>query len=298
MGSAPLLHRVRARLHLWRWQLNHRLRRPITVASRQGRFTIATDVEDPISRCLYFYGHFELDLIGQTLKCLRELGLCRPAGQGTVVDIGANIGVISIGMLHTGEFARAIAIEPEPRNFALLERNVRQNQLDEAMLCLPVAVSDRQGSVEFELSADNFGDHRVRTTDRAASDADAFGETRRRVIAVPARGLDDLLAELPADRTRDIALVWMDVQGHEGHVLRGARQLLSRGVPVVAEFWPYGLARSGTSRAEFLDLVGQHFATYWVIREGRAVRHPIGELDRLFDELPGPNDFENLIFVQ
>jgi FkbM family methyltransferase len=291
-----LLHRVRAKWRWWRWHYSRRRRETITIASRQGIFTIATDAEDPISRSLYFDGHFELDHIGQTLTCLRELGLCPSAGQGTVVDVGANIGVISIGMLHTGQFARAIAIEPEPRNFSLLERNVRQNKLDKRMVCLPVAVSDHQGTVEFELSADNYGDHRVRTIVSGAA-ADAFGETARRVISVPARRLDDLLAELPSDRTQDIALVWMDVQGHEGNVLRGARQLLSRRVPVVAEFWPYGLARSGTSRDDFRDLARQVFTSFWALRQGRYVRHPIDALDRLFDELPGPHDFENLIFV-
>jgi len=297
MELRQLLHRGRNRLHRWRWHFSRRWHKTITISSRQGTFTIVTDADDPISRSLYFSGHFELDLIGQTLTCLRELGLCPPAGQGTVVDVGANIGVISVGMLNAGEFARAIAIEPEPRNFSLLERNVRQNRLGERVVCLPIAVSDRQGTVEFELSADNFGDHRVRTTVREISAADAFDETARQVISVPARRLDDALADLPSEETRDVALIWMDVQGHEGQVLRGSPRLLSRGVPVVAEFWPYGLARSGTSRGEFLDLTRQVFTSFWALRQGRFVRHPIGALDRLFDELLGPNDFENLIFV-
>lgn len=297
MGLRRLLSRSWNRLHWWRWQFSRRWRKTITISSRQGKFTIATDAEDPISRSLFFHGHFELDLVAQTLACLRELGLCPPVGQGTVIDVGANIGVISIGMLHNREFARAIAIEPDPRNFSLLERNVRQNRLAEKMTCLPVAVSDRQGTVEFELSAENFGDHRVRTASHGTSAAEAFGEAARRVISVPARRLDDLVAELPSEWTQDVALIWMDVQGHEGSVLRGARQLLSRGVPVVAEFWPYGLARSGMSRGDFLDLTSQVFTSFWALRQGRFVQHPIGALDRMFDELPGPNDFENLILV-
>jgi len=292
-----VLNRGRNKLHWWRWKFIRRWRETITISSRQGKFTIATDADDPISRSLYFYGQFELDLVDQTLACLRDLGLCPSAGRGTVIDVGANIGVISIGMLHKREFARAIAIEPDPRNFSLLERNVRQNGFAESMLCLPMAVSDRKGTVEFELSADNFGDHRVRTTPAGLSAVDAFGEAARRVISVPARSLDDLLEDLSGEWTRDVALVWMDVQGHEGNVLRGARRLLSQGAPVVAEFWPYGLARSGMSRDEFLDLTREVFTSFWALRQGRFVEHPIGALDGLFDELPGPNDFENLILV-
>jgi len=296
MGFLGLMNRGRNRLRWWRWQLSRRWLKEITISSRQGRFAIATDAEDPISRSLFFYGHFELDLVTPTLAHLRELGLIPSAGHGTVIDVGANIGVISIGMLNCGEFARAIAIEPDPRNFALLARNVRQNRIAELMMCLPVAVSDHQGTVEFELSADNFGDHRVRTASPRTFAANAFGENARRVIPVPARKLDDLVTELPSDWTQDLALIWMDVQGHEGNVLRGARRILSTGVPVVAEFWPYGIARSGMSRDEFLDLTNQVFSSYWALRNGRFERHPIAALDRLFDELPGPNDFENLIF--
>lgn len=296
MGFPELMNRGRDRLRWWRWQLSRRWLKEITISSRQGRFTIATDAEDPISRSLFFYGHFELDLVTQTLAHLRELGLIPSAGHGTVIDAGANIGVISIGMLNGGEFARAVAIEPDPRNFALLERNVRQNRTADLMMCLPVAVSDRQGIVEFELSTENFGDHRVRTASPGTFAANAFGENARRVIQVPARQLDDLVTELRSDWTRDLALIWMDVQGHEGNVLRGARRILSTGVPVVAEFWPYGIARSGLSRDEFLDLTRQVFSSYWALRNGRFEGHPIAALDRLFDELRGPNDFENLIF--
>lgn len=37
----------------------------------------------------------------------------------------------------------------------------------------------------------------------------------------------------------------MDVQGHEGHLLSGASRLLASTVPIVCEYWPYGLERAG-----------------------------------------------------
>jgi hypothetical protein len=36
----------------------------------------------------------------------------------------------------------------------------------------------------------------------------------------------------------------MDTQGHEGHILAGARLLIESAIPVVVEYWPYGLRRS------------------------------------------------------
>ncbi|RPJ80913.1 MAG: hypothetical protein EHM18_17695, partial [Acidobacteria bacterium] len=53
----------------------------------------------------------------------------------------------------------------------------------------------------------------------------------------------------------ETGLVWVDIQGHEGHFLRGAQSLLRRGVPIVTEFWPYAIERSGMSVEEYTSLV-------------------------------------------
>jgi len=37
-------------------------------------------------------------------------------------------------------------------------------------------------------------------------------------------------------RVNELGLVWLDVQGHEGEVLAGARTLLESRVPVVMEY--------------------------------------------------------------
>lgn len=42
----------------------------------------------------------------------------------TIVDCGANIGLASLWFLHHCPYCRVLAIEPEPRNAAMLRRNV------------------------------------------------------------------------------------------------------------------------------------------------------------------------------
>jgi hypothetical protein len=39
--------------------------------------------------------------------------------------------------------------------------------------------------------------------------------------------------------------LWIDVQGYEGFVLDGGRETLRYNPPLVMEFWPYALERSG-----------------------------------------------------
>ncbi len=51
----------------------------------------------------------------------------------------------------------------------------------------------------------------------------------------------------------------MDVQGHEAHVLRGASELLRSDVPIVIEYWPYGLRRAGGLET-LHSLIAEHYA--------------------------------------
>jgi len=41
------------------------------------------------------------------------------------------------------------------------------------------------------------------------------------------------------------SLLWMDIEGYEGHALEGAKSLLSSGIPLVSEFNPEFLAKAG-----------------------------------------------------
>jgi FkbM family methyltransferase len=225
-------------------------------------------------------------------------------GCGTVVDVGANMGVISIGMLRDGQFARAVALEPDPRNFALLRHNLQQNALGaERCVCLRQGASNQAGELQFELSADNYGDHRIRAAatqgGAAGTDTDRFEESCRSVTTVPVDTLDQLLASTPPAFAEDAALVWIDTQGHEGYVFAGGRRTFARGMPVVAEFWPYGIRRSGMSQRQFCEIAASQWSHYWVWRRERHfVRYPIASLDSLFAELSDDGDFDNIVLTQ
>ena len=94
-----------------------------------------------------------------------------------------------------------------------------------------------------ELSEDNHGDHRVRTESRDNTQM-VYDESRRDVVDVSTIPLDELLSRNKID-VEQIGLVWIDTQGHEGYVLSAAKSLEQAKVPIVLEFWPYGLKRSG-----------------------------------------------------
>ena len=83
------------------WDVNGKLRKFITVSTKQGIFTVLL-ADNHIGKSLYCYGQHELDLFSEAMKFLRSIHKCPPKGEGAIVDVGANNGVISIGALHTG----------------------------------------------------------------------------------------------------------------------------------------------------------------------------------------------------
>jgi FkbM family methyltransferase len=159
-----------------------------------------------------------------------------------LIDIGANIGNICIPLIKQKRFERAICFEPDPANFKLLKVNTILNDLVDSMVLVNSALGgEPKQELEFELSLENFGDHRVRVSKQPGIEK----EESRPVIKVNSTTLDTFLSENVHGIPEGV-LIWIDVQGYEGLVLKGAKDTLARGFPLVIEFWPYGLNRAGT----------------------------------------------------
>ena len=130
---------------------------------------------------------------------------------GVFVDVGAQIGKYSVSVgrqLQTS--GRVIAIEPEPDNFAALERNIAENQLTN-VTPLNVACGATRG--EATLYRDS------RETILHSLKGDGPG------ITVPVRPLDELLE---AQGLAQVQLLKVDAEGVECDVLIGALETLRR----------------------------------------------------------------------
>lgn len=279
----------------WWLALGRTGRRSVEVDTKQGRFRLPVG-RDPISETLFILRECELDVMIDAMDVVRRAGGGEP-GEGVVVDVGANNGFVSIGMLERELAARAVAIEPEPENFARLEENLRLNGFEDRVTTVRTAVSDRHRTVTLEKSPDNYGDHRVRSQPLDAREL--FAESGRETVEVEARPLGDVLAGLEPAFREDLRVVWIDVQGHEGRVFEGSRELFRSGVPVVSEIWPYAMRRAGVSEEAFQRIVEDLWRHYWVRREAGFVRYPIGTFPTVFDELRHDVDaFETVVFTR
>ncbi len=192
----------------------------------------------------------------------------------TLVNVGANIGTTVLNASNSGYFSAFVAIEPEPRNFKLLSANVALNGLDRCKL-VNKAAGDIPGRIEFELSAKNFGDHRVVQA--------GLKDAARPTIEVESQPVDDILDGLGISGN-DVGLLWMDVQAYEAQVICGATKLIKNGTPVVMEFSPAEL-RSAETLTTLLESCEKLFSGFVTLRDGDDTERPIAELRALGSDL-------------
>jgi FkbM family methyltransferase len=229
-----------------------------------------------LGRPLFLRGEIEWRLITRAMAELRARDLLRPGG--LLVDVGANIGTVTIPLLRDGTFRRAVAIEPIPGNTRRLRRNLWLNRVRHRVRVVKGAAGPTAGIVAMALSPVNHGDHRIQPA-QSLSPAQ-MGETAWPTVPVPCYRLDDVVPERPA-------LLWMDVQGFELRVLAGAPRVLATGVPVVMEFGPYLIARSGITVEEYCEFISSRFATFVDLGIAGAQPVPTREIGTLFTRYRG-----------
>lgn len=192
---------------------------PYLVTGHPEKFVVETK-DKGTGRMLFLTGEQDFWKLGVALTILKQEGFPAPVH---LVDVGANIGTIAIPAIRRGLFETATAIEPHPDNLRLLRANIALNAVDDRVVVLNYAIGNESGERVFlrEVEGDS-------STHSIGSDG----------IPVQTMSLDDL--DLPSR-----SLLWMDIEGYEGHALAGAGSLLSSGVPLVSEFHPEFLANAG-----------------------------------------------------
>ena len=207
----------------------------------------------------------------RALAHLDEAGI---AVRGTTfVDVGANIGQTTLAALRAG-FGSAVAIEPVVETFQLLRANLALNGLDDRVETLQLALSDRPGTETLVLTPGKLGSSRV--------PMEAGESSQKPRTSVTVARLDDLVADGTVD-PGSIGLLWIDTEGHEASVLRGAEKTLAAGFPVVAEINP-GLAGAGALE-DVAARLSERYTRVVDLRDRGALVLPADELDGLVAKL-------------
>jgi FkbM family methyltransferase len=180
---------------------------------------------------------------------LAEILRTRRFGRGGVmIDIGANIGTTSIPRLLLGDVDRVYGVEPDPTNYACLQRTIADNGLAAHVQVDRVALGSVDGDADL-LVASRLGRHRLL----------AAGVAKRNTIRVSTMRVDTWAARLGADLDR-VRYVKCDTQGWEAHILAGAPRLLARrSIVWEMEICPPLLDAAGSSLDDLCTTLIRHF---------------------------------------
>jgi len=209
--------------------------REITVDIGGKNFTITSD-DDYLE---HIKGAFEPSMV--------KLFTAVASGSQTILDVGANIGCTA---LHFGALAKSVyAFEPSKTTFAFLEQNVAKADLKNVFpQNMGLGAEPGHYTLTFAPSfrAGGFVSNQTQAS---------HGHTIENILI---RTMDEVVGALGISK---VDFVKIDVEGFEGHVLRGGKQTLATHKPeVILELNHWCLnALQRTSIPDFFDLLRSMF---------------------------------------
>ena len=218
-----------------------------------GGYWFECDPRDAIAREVCFTGRYE----PQETALVRTI--LRPGM--SFVDVGANWGYFTLlAAWLVGERGRVVGLEPDPRIFPVLERNLARNGLT-TVLALQVAASAQQARIllrGYDEDAGNFG--LTRQVAQASSEGEHF-----EVVGEPLDGLLDRFGLSSVD------LLKVDIEGGEGFALKGLSKSLAthRIHRLLLELHPQQLSELGDSPTRILSGLESLGYRIWVVDHSR-----------------------------
>jgi FkbM family methyltransferase len=144
-----------------------------------------------------------------------------PKQGDVVVDIGAHIGLYTIiSSKRVGTNGKVVAIEADPSNFEMLNRNIKLNQLTN-VIPLNYAVYSKETKIKLYLPSGESGFTKYNTI------VSNWANTEDKFVEVNANTLDYLL-QINQIREEEVNWIKIDVEGAEFEVLKGATNVLSK----------------------------------------------------------------------
>jgi FkbM family methyltransferase len=194
-----------------------------------------------------FYEHEGLNLIAQWLKRNNLIRAC-------AVDIGANIGNHSL--FFSKHYRTVFAFEPNPRTYEVLKLN---SKLANNIITFNFGLSDASDSLNLAQDNLNVGHSAIASRiERPEASVTQFD--------INVRALDEV-AEV---RQAEIALIKIDVEGHELPALIGATRTIKENRPIILFEQHANELRDGTSGViEYLRSLG--YRRFGVVHEQPAL---------------------------
>ena len=143
--------------------------------------------------------------------------LTKYINEGFIIDIGANVGDTLYGMIQDNN-TKFICIEPEPRFFSFLQKNIQRlgKRLEANVVAFNVAISSKKEKLSFSAQHGT------------ASQIDSVQG------AIPAKSLDDMAEEIP-QLPEQCRLIKIDTDGFDYDCILSGKKFFSKTSALV--FW-------------------------------------------------------------
>lgn len=212
---------------------------------------------------LYMFIDFQTAGISSTLYCTRkreedmiQLIKNNLPGFGDIIDCGSNIGFYPIlASQLTKENQKIVCIEPDPRNYRILELN--KQFISKNSIFLNCSVSDKCKTSILEISDASNLNKIIR---EGNSQVDKF-------ITTQCYTIDDIVRTYGLKPT----FLRMDIEGHEVEVLRGMKHTLKNAegkLIVFFELHPGQYSKSHSLESELLWMFENGYKTKYIVSAG------------------------------
>lgn len=163
---------------------------------------------------------FEQDIVQNLLRNIVMNSTC-------IIDVGAHVGMHTLGYIHLNKNVIVHAFEPQTRMFELLQRNVGNSTASNRIHMYNLAVGHRKGSIEMSPSVED-GPNSNCPIQYGTNDTYNMGG-----LAIGKGGEKAEMIDLDSLGLQCCDFIKIDVEGFEPLVILGAKQLIQTYHPVI-----------------------------------------------------------------
>jgi FkbM family methyltransferase len=212
-------------------------RKPTYVIRRHG-IVYEVDFTEGIDLSLFLFGGFQSHVLGKRVPALPK--------DATIIDVGANVGVMALQFAAQVPHGRVFAFEPTQYAFRKLQRNIALNPLLATRITVIQSfVTDTPGAHPTSV----YSSWKVAGPSSTGTHP-LHGGSLHSAEGAGAITIDQFVASQNISR---LSLIKIDTDGYELDVLRGATETLQKLKPIIiAEVGLYILKEHGATVADFL----------------------------------------------
>jgi len=156
----------------------------------------------------------------------------------TIVDIGAHVGTFTVWAARRSPRARILAVEPNPETFPFLQRNIRDNGLQDRVVAINAAVGPESGAGTLELVEHSLGTRLARAesgtvkvnVETIPSLLGAAGIDAVDLLKIDCEGMEyEVFGTLPPDQLSRFRVIACEFHPEPGHSVTELDDLLHAG---------------------------------------------------------------------